>query len=459
MPALRTRLILSSFVLVLMAGACGGDEDSTQPKEAADTALAPSTTGAEPQDTTDSAAMGEAEDQTTAQLDAERQDGTEPEQQQADQPDSTTGTEVTATTLPERLGDRFEWCVTVQQRLDESAHARNQVDAVANDLQETRDAYESADDELERAEARAALDDVEQLYGDLRDHLADANRNAARLVRPGYQGREETETIALERSQAAYAAIADPSVVTLAQLAYPRDWWPTPESTEEEFIEEIFIEEGVPMEDVFSLMILPEPPDLSMNVDAETVSRYLEATLSAIASLQNDTFDWSYTIASALHEVDASISSLRKAEVASEAIAAHQRYVEAMRGLDQASEWFNAVTDYWTIREFETSYVEVAQSSLDAGELTGTEFGTSVSEVQQAIQALGAPNIANQLPSWVQQTNAGSPVSPGQHASWGRKAAERLSSAALEDAASRFLLADTGGMAAFWNSLSESCQP
>ena len=212
------------------------------------------------------------------------------------------------------------------------------------------------------------------------------------------------------------------------------------------------------MEDLlFSL--IPEPPDLSMNVDAETVSRYLEATLSAIASLQNDTFDSSYTIASVLHEVDASISSLRKAEVASEAIAAHQRYVEAMRELDHASVWFNAVTDYWTIRDLETSYVEVAQSSLDAGELSETEFGASVSEVQQAIQALGAPNIANQLPSWVPKTNAGSPVSPGQHASWGRKAAERLSSPALEDAANRFLLADTGGMAAFWDSLSESCQP
>ena len=116
------------------------------------------------------------------------------------------------------------------------------------------------------------------------------------------------------------------------------------------------------------------------------------------------------------------------------------------------------MTDYWTIREFETLFRSVAQDALDAGQLNATDFDTSVFEVQRSIQALGAPNIATQLPSWVQKTHGGSPVSPGQHASWGKSAAERLGSAALEDAANRFLLADTGGMAAFWNSLSESCQ-
>ena len=332
----RNRLISVVLVFVLVAAACGAD-NSTQPEEAADTAPATSATGAEPQDAADSAAMVESEDQITAEPDAERQDDPEPEQQQTDQPDSTTATEVTATTLPEPLGDRFEWCATVQKRLDESAHAQNQVDAAANTLQEARDAYESAADELERAEARAALDDAEQLYGDLRDHLADANRNAARLVRPGWQGREETETIALERSQEAYGAIADPSVVTLAQLTYPRDWWASPGMTESEMMDSEVSMADEPMADEPHIEMLMHP-DPSMDIDAETVALYLEGTLSAIAGLQNDVFESSYAIASVLHEVDTAILSLHDAEVASGAIEAHQRFVKAMQELGHASE-------------------------------------------------------------------------------------------------------------------------
>ena len=273
----------------------------------------------------------------------------------------------------------------------------------------------------------------------------------------GWQGREETETIALERSQEAYGAIADPSVVTLAQLTYPRDWWAAPGMTESEMMDSEVSMADEPMADELHIEMLMHP-DPSMDIDAETVALYLEGTLSAIAGLQNDVFESSDAIASVLYEVDAAISSLHDAEVASGAIEAHQRFVKATQELDRASERFNAVTDYWTIREFETLFRSVAQDALDAGELSATDFDASVFEVQQAIQGLGAPNIATQLPSWVQKTHGGSPVDPGQHASWGKSAAERLGSAALEDAANRFLLADTGGMTAFWNSLSESCQ-
>jgi len=453
MPRYRTSIAVGVAV-VLAVAACGGGEGGNLPDRAA---------GERPEaNATPDPGLGDPmEPDASAQDEQQGLAGAAPDD---DREGSTSGTIEPQDSTPEvippwtvrPLGDRFEWCARVQQRLDDSTHAQSQLDAAAGALQQARDTYEGADDELDRAELRSELEGAEQLYDDLQDRLVYTNQEAAALVRPGIGARGETEAIALERSHQAYAAVVNPSVVRLAELAYPGDRWQIPGMVTEYALEEpMRDEEQTHTEEP---LVAPIPMEPSTTIDYETVVLHYEWTLSSIAGVQTRTFEASDAIAAALRGLDTAISSLSEAELASDAIAAHQSFEKAMRELDDASARYDTATDYWAIREHEILFVEVAQSALDTGELSEADFNAFVSAIQQSIQTLGFSSIADQLPPWVTKTQPGGPVDPGTHAHWGKGAAERLGRWALRAAADRFLLDDTGAMAVFWGSLSESCE-
>ena len=165
--------VVAALVVSLASTACGG-ADSPQPEQAAD----PSPTTAvvsetDPEATADPDATPEVEqqppDEPAPTLEAKRQEEsdpasepepgqedptTEPDQEQADQPESTTTTTVTTTPTtttvpePERLGDRFEWCGRVQIRWDRFDYASETLDVAAAELQAAEGVLAAATDEL-----------------------------------------------------------------------------------------------------------------------------------------------------------------------------------------------------------------------------------------------------------------------------------------------------------------------
>ena len=145
----QNRLILAILAFVLVAAACGGDD---QLDEAADTSQA-STTEAE-QETTAPDAEGAAGQQPSEEPAPTPNTDRQQEADTALQPDPTVESEPVAV----ELGSRFIWCSQVQATWERH-------DAALAALTAARSAMETAADELSRAEAREALEDAEDKYG------------------------------------------------------------------------------------------------------------------------------------------------------------------------------------------------------------------------------------------------------------------------------------------------------
>ena len=190
----RTGLTRALLVLVLLAAACGGGEDT----DTGDQTNAPSAISGMPED------EPRDSEQADTKLDAEQRPSPEPEP------------------MPEPvqvwLGNRFDWCAGVQAVWDSHDHAQAVLAAAEARYRDALAAYDAATDELDRAEAREVLDaaqiDHDQASGTYRRAVSEA-RQQLDYAR-SRQG-DDTERIAHQRAWLALIA-TDADIATLAEI-------------------------------------------------------------------------------------------------------------------------------------------------------------------------------------------------------------------------------------------------
>ncbi len=211
MPAFRTRFMLAVLVFVLVAAACGGDDSDPSDRAAAEPP--------ETFTTSDSGSEGSPEDspedspEADTTTDGEQMDSAAPGTASDAGPlDSTSGTEPQDSSQPVvRLGDRFEWCAEMQAVWDAHDHALVALVAAEAGHEEALAKYEAATDELNRAEAReiveAAQSDVREVNDKYQQALTDAV-DQLRLARRATD--DSTEGIAYQR---AWEALSEKSAL------------------------------------------------------------------------------------------------------------------------------------------------------------------------------------------------------------------------------------------------------
>ena len=222
----RNRLTLAILAFVLVAAACGGGDDSA-PSGSGDDTLSETFT------TSDAGQEGLPEvsseaDATTTE--GEQMGSAAPDSASGDDPlDSTSDTEPQDSSQPGAssqpvvlLGDRFEWCS------DMEAEWTNREQTVSNFLaseagyEEVLAAYESATDELDRAEIRETLNEAERRYNESHDKFQQALAGAAHQLRRARRTYgDRPEDIAVQRAWAALLS-ADPELAALS-AAVPDD--------------------------------------------------------------------------------------------------------------------------------------------------------------------------------------------------------------------------------------------
>ena len=90
-----------------------------------------------------------------------------------------------------------------------------QLEAAETALQQAQSAFDAATDELDRAEAQQALEAAEAAHADAALRVQGANRSVSWLLNPDRDLSDDTETIAVQRADAAWRASADPAIVEL----------------------------------------------------------------------------------------------------------------------------------------------------------------------------------------------------------------------------------------------------
>ena len=198
----RTRLIAVGLAAALLAGACGGGDDS-DPAERGDEA--------------GSGASVTSEDEPLQ--DARSGDSAAP----AEEPQQPATPAVAA---PVRLGERFAWCARVQALWDAQDQARAETEAAAVAHEAAVRVYEAATDDLDRAEASEAVDDAytdyvfsTRDYGQIRWHAAGLiSSDEPELLGSGLE--DSTLQVAIERAREAFRAGAAPHTLAVLNLAH-----------------------------------------------------------------------------------------------------------------------------------------------------------------------------------------------------------------------------------------------
>ena len=198
----RTRLIAVGLAAALLAGACGGGDDS-DPAERGDEA--------------GSGASVTSEDEPLQ--DARYGDSAVP----ADQPQEAAQPVGAA---PVRLGERFAWCARVQALWDAQDQARAETEAAAAAHEAAVRVYEAATDDLDRAEASEAVDDAytdyvfsTRDYGRVRWHAAGLiSSDEPELLGGGLE--DSTLQVAIERAREAFRTGAAPHTLAALDLAH-----------------------------------------------------------------------------------------------------------------------------------------------------------------------------------------------------------------------------------------------
>ena len=199
-PLLRAQVALVASLLILVG--CEGDDNTDTENDGDTTSMA----------ITDSNAVDAG---TTAGSDAA--------------PTVVDDGAVAATTLtvPVRLGDRFGWCESVQRRWDSQVHYRAEAEAAALAHEAAVGVYEAASDDLDRAEAQEALDralaDYESAqsdYGKTRWGTAGLILGDVSILSAGYYRDDPTLQVAVARALEAFGSNAGPDILAAFDSAH-----------------------------------------------------------------------------------------------------------------------------------------------------------------------------------------------------------------------------------------------
>ena len=198
----RTHLFAVGLAVALLAGACGGGDDS-DPAERGDEASRGASVVSEEEPLQD-ARSGDSAAATD-------------ELQGAAQP---------AVVTPVRLGERFAWCARVQALWDAQDQARAETEAAAVAHEAAVRVHEAATDDLDRAEAGEAAYDAYAAYVSSTRDYAPLRWRAAGLIssdEPDLSGgglEDSTLQVAIERAREAFRAGAAPHTLAALDLAY-----------------------------------------------------------------------------------------------------------------------------------------------------------------------------------------------------------------------------------------------
>ena len=217
----RNRLIFATLVVVLVAAACGGGDGGDPADRAAEE---------RPETFTTSDAGSKDSPEPDGTTDGGQQDSSAPGAASDAEPlDSTSGAEPQDTSQPEfiaqpvvLLGDRFEWCADVEAAWTNYEQTVSNFRASEAGYEEVLAAYESATDELDRAEIRETLNEAERSYNEFHDKFQQALTSAARQLRQARPTHgDRPEDIAYQRAWSALLS-ADPALAALS-AAVPDD--------------------------------------------------------------------------------------------------------------------------------------------------------------------------------------------------------------------------------------------
>ena len=225
----RNCLIPVVLVFVLVAAACGGGDDSAPTGSGDDTLPETFTTSDAGQDDSPEGSP-EVSLETDVTASGEQMDSTAPDAtSDVDPLNSSSGTESQDALLHEApsqpvvlLGDRFEWCADMEASWTNREQTVSDFLASEAGYEEVLAAYESATDELDRAEIRETLNEAERSYNESHDKFQQALTGAARQLRDARRTYgDRPEDIAAQRAWAALLS-ADPELAALS-AAVPDD--------------------------------------------------------------------------------------------------------------------------------------------------------------------------------------------------------------------------------------------
>ena len=283
----RNRFILAILVFVLVAAACGGGDDSDPSDRAA----------GEPPETFTTSDSGSG-DSSEADPDGTQQDAAAPDTASDAEPlDSTSGTEPQDSSQPETfsqpvvlLGDRFEWCADVEAVWTNHEQTVANFLASESEYEEVLAAYESAADELDRAEIRETLNEAERSYNESHDKFLQVLTGAAFRLRQarGTYG-DRPEDIAVQRAWAALLS-ADPELAALS-AAVPDDPDPkiaVPRQPAPVFPDELLADLQRPPQRWFNRVAQEAAREVYSQADSALIAEALAMTAVEIAQIANE---------------------------------------------------------------------------------------------------------------------------------------------------------------------------
>lgn len=387
----RTRSVVCAMLAaVLLAAGCGSDDTSPEPEHS------------QTPDMAESATDGDLGLDTATEPDsAQRAD----QQGAGAAAEAGAGGEAASAAVP-RLGDRFAWCADIRAIWERQVQAQAQADAAEAAYQTALSAYESATDELDKAEASQNAEAALRRYENLESDLQDAAAAAADMLSSGPSGADETQRIALERARAAYSASADPSVQELLSMTPSRDpLQPAPYSEDEAAIELLDFDEA-----------------------SAVIGRY-----------QSEVEDLIEPISSAHQAMLDGQSAIDAAKQPDEAVIGLRHLLDAIAELKELNRRLRAALD--GASDAQKGHEEYEREAQLAGEITQDEFRANRDFVRThlAIVYMIAEPALDQAGQFADVVRAAEVDVPAK--------------------AGFFAVTDTDAMAAFWASLSESCQP
>ena len=432
-PLLRAQIALVASLLILVG--CGGDDDTDTGDDGDTASMA----------ITDSNAVDTG---STAGSDAA-----------ATVVDDSTAA-ATTTPAPVRLGDRFEWCESVQRRWDTQVHYRSEAEAAALAREAAVGVYEAASDDLDRAEAQEALDRALADYASAASDYGKTRWGTAGLIvgdmsslSAGYYRDDTTLQVAIERAFEAFGSNAGADTLAAFDSAHEAtDTLELASSVErlggDEPVEAVEVPESEPVvfdaSEAWLMAIEALDEALEAVGDAEDAKDAAVAAAagsrgaaseargaaSQIYSAARGDGDWEALISDFEAQLAAARSGVRAAEgfavEAVEAAAAAEAAFEAARAAEQASAAARALASESGATEGKQAYrdmpTKAPQARIDAqlwARVAAASAGPTTREIVEAAQA-------------------------AQQAAWH---VARISADI-----------DAGGVAAFRQSLQESCR-